>query len=76
MMSFKRYIYENEDRELTHGQEIKHSHPGMSNVKYTVRKNENGSFDIVDDDGNVATSVYAPDTKMAREIARKEGYSV
>jgi hypothetical protein len=48
----------------------------MSNVKYTVRKNENGSFDIVDDDGNVATSVYAPDTKMAREIARKEGYSV
>ena len=76
MMSFKRYIYENQEPELTNGQNIKHSHPGMADVNYTIKKKDDGSFDIVDDDGNVATTVHAPDPKMAREIARKEGYSV
>lgn len=76
MMSFKRYIYENQEPELTHDQNIKHSHPGMAHINYTIKKKDDGSFDIVDDDGNIATTVHAPDAKMAREIARKEGYSV
>lgn len=71
-MSFRKYLQES----LEHGQEISHSHPGMKHIKYTIRKHGDNAYDIIDDDGNLATTIYSDSPEQARDMAKKEGYDV
>lgn len=72
MMSFRKYLQES----LEHGQEIKHAHPGMKDITYTIKKHGNHAYDIIDEDGNVATTIYSDSPEQARDMAKKEGYNV